>query len=85
MDYHCTFSIVVKPITIRLILSLPVHHNWYLHQLDIDKLFHQGLLEKDVYMNQPCRYSHPYFPHYFCKLKKTIYGLKQALEPGTLS
>lgn len=29
VDYHSTFIPVVKPVTVRLILSLAVQHNWH--------------------------------------------------------
>ncbi|KAF3642093.1 putative F-actin-capping protein subunit beta-like [Capsicum annuum] len=78
VDYNSTFSPLVKPVTVRLILSLAVQHNWHLHQLDVNNAFLQGHLEEDIYMRQPRGYAHPDFHHYVCKLKKAIYGLKQA-------
>jgi hypothetical protein len=35
IDYDDTFSPVVKPMTIRLVLSLVVFQRWVLHQLDV--------------------------------------------------
>jgi hypothetical protein len=35
LDYEDTFSPVIKPTTIRLLLSLAVTHGWYIRQLDI--------------------------------------------------
>ena len=50
MDYHDTFSLVVKPTTIRLVLSLSISKGWQLRQLDVDNAFLQGHLFEDVYM-----------------------------------
>lgn len=80
VDYHSAFSPVVKPITIRLVLSLVVLYSWTLHQLDVNNAFLQSHLNEDVYMCQPPGYAHPDFSHYVCKLKKAIYGMKQALR-----
>ena len=50
VDYHDTFSLVVKPTTVRLVLSIDVSRGWSLRQLDISNAFLQDHLSEDVYM-----------------------------------
>jgi hypothetical protein len=69
---------VVKPITIRTVLSLAVSSGWPLRQFDVSNAFLHGHLSKTVYMAQLPGFSHPQHPHAVCKLQKAIYGLKQA-------
>jgi hypothetical protein len=78
VDYGETYSPVVKPTTVRTVLSLAYSVGWSMKQIDIQNAFLHGFLSEDVFMVQPPGFVHPSFPNHVCKLKKAIYSLKQA-------
>ncbi|XLU82308.1 hypothetical protein S245_005728, partial [Arachis hypogaea] len=77
IDYDQIYSPVVRPSTIRVILTIAVSLNWPLRQFDFDNAFLNGTLNETVYMMQPPGYSTK-GEQLVCKLNKAIYGLKQA-------
>lgn len=61
-----------------VVLTLVVHFGWELLQLDINNAFVNGNLEDNVYMVQPLGFVDAFKPHHMCKLRKSLYSLKQA-------
>ena len=78
IDYTETFSPVSKKDSLRIILALVAHLDLELQQMDVKTTFLNGDLEEEVYMKQPEGFSSREGEHLVCKLKKSIYGLKQA-------
>ncbi|GKA55384.1 uncharacterized mitochondrial protein-like protein isoform X2 [Tanacetum coccineum] len=62
IDFHETFSSVVKSTTIQAVLSLAVTNDWPLCQLDIQNAFLHGNLKEHVYMKQPPGFIDPQRP-----------------------
>ncbi|RVW39635.1 Retrovirus-related Pol polyprotein from transposon RE1 [Vitis vinifera] len=78
IDYQETFAPVAKINSIRVLLSLAVNSNWPLHQLDVKNAFLNGDLEEEVFMSPPPGFEESFGVGKVCKLKKSLYGLKQS-------
>ena len=64
--------------TIRLVLGMVAAENLYLEQLDVKTTFLHGDLEEDLYMIQPEWFIVQGQVNPVCKLRKSLYGVKQA-------
>lgn len=75
VDYHETFSIVAKIVTIWTLLVLATIKGWHLQKFDVGIAFLHGDLHKEIYMKKPPGYAKGQ-PSQACRLLKSLYGLK---------
>ena len=59
-------------------MALVAHYDLKLYQMDVKTVFLNGDLEGNVYMAQPKSFVMEEKERMGCRLKKSIYGLKQA-------
>ena len=78
IDYEKVFSPVARYSSIRTLLTLANAHDLEIHQMDVTTAFLNGSLEHDIYMKQPEGFVDPKYPDHVCKLKRSIYDLKQS-------
>ena len=78
VDFVETYSHVVRIATIRSVLHIAMVKGWNIKQLDVENVFLHGDLKETVYMKQPPGIEDTEKPHYVCKLRKDIYGLRQS-------
>jgi hypothetical protein len=76
IDYDETFALVVKMDSIRLALSITTSKGWEVHHMDVNNEFIHGDLSKEIYMDHPQGFMQD--SSLVCRLKKYLYGLKQA-------
>ncbi|CAL2266780.1 unnamed protein product [Prunus armeniaca] len=67
-----------KNYTVRVLLSLAANLDWSLKKFDVKNAFLRGDLEEEVYIDMPPGYGLSNNVRKVCRLRKTLYGLKQS-------
>eukprot|EP00253_Pinus_taeda_P003703 PITA_03703 len=67
--------------SIHLALAIAVSQGWEVHQMDVKNAFLHGDLYEEIYMEQPHGFIQD--SSLVCKLKKSLYNLKQAPRAWT--
>jgi hypothetical protein len=80
VDYFDTYAPVANLSSIQTTLALAARLNLELHQIDIKGAYLNGELTGDevIYMRQPPGFESKEHPTKVCRLRKTLYGLKQS-------
>ncbi|KAK3880875.1 hypothetical protein Pcinc_014673 [Petrolisthes cinctipes] len=79
IDYDETFCPVARFESVRTVLALASQRGMKLHHMDVTTAFLNGTLMEEVYM-KPDGFVEQGKETMVCKLKKSIYGLKQSLR-----
>ena len=78
IDYDETFAPVAKMDSIQLALAITAFKGWEVHQMDVKNALLHDDLSKEIYMEQPQGFMQD--SSLVHRLKKYLYGLKQALR-----
>ncbi|GJY47056.1 retrotransposon protein, putative, ty1-copia subclass [Tanacetum coccineum] len=78
IDYEEIFSPVADIRAIRILIAIAAFYDYEIWQIDVKTPFLNGYLSEEVYMEQPKGFVNPKYPNRVCKLKHSIYELKQA-------
>jgi hypothetical protein len=78
IDYGNVFALVARLETIRMVISLAAQNKWKIYQMDVKFAYLNGILEEEIYVEQPMGYVIKGDEKKVLKLIKTLYSLKQA-------
>ncbi|KAJ9556751.1 LOW QUALITY PROTEIN: hypothetical protein OSB04_011365 [Centaurea solstitialis] len=78
IDYDETYAPVARIEAIRIFLAYAAHKNMTVYQMDVKCAFLNGVLQEEVYVEQPEGFVDSRFPNHVYILDKALYGLKQA-------
>ena len=76
IEYEETFAPGARYTSIRTVISLAAYMGWEIHQMDVKIAFLNGVIEEEVYIEQPEGFETHEKKFHVCKLKKSLYGLK---------
>ena len=77
VDFEETFAPVARLESIRLFLGMACILNFKVYQMDVKSAFLNGILQEEVYVEQPKGFEDPTHHNHVYRLKKALYGLKQ--------
>nr|GEX79318.1 retrotransposon protein, putative, Ty1-copia subclass [Tanacetum cinerariifolium] len=78
IDYEKTFSPIADIRAITILIAIAAYYDYEIWKMDVKIVFLNGYLNEEVYMEQPEGFVNPKYPNQVCKLKRSIFGLKQA-------
>nr|GEV60235.1 hypothetical protein [Tanacetum cinerariifolium] len=78
VDFKESFAPVARLEAVRLFIAYAAHKSFTVYQMDVKTAFLYGPLKEEVYVNQPDGFVDPYHPDKVYRLKKALYGHKQA-------
>ena len=78
IDYNEVFSPIVMHLSIRILLALVAQYELELDQFNVQTAFLHDDLEEEIYMSQPTGFKTARKENMICKLKKSLYELKQS-------
>ena len=78
VDFDEVFAPVARIETVRFVIAMAASRGWEIHHLDIKTAFLHGDLKEEVYVSQPEGFVTNGKENKVYKLKKALYGLRQA-------
>jgi hypothetical protein len=78
VDFEEVFAPVARIETVRVLIALAAKNGWKVHHMDVKSAFLNGDLEEEVYVQQPSGFVVENGSGKVLKLRKALYGLRQA-------
>ncbi|GJY81867.1 retrovirus-related pol polyprotein from transposon TNT 1-94 [Tanacetum coccineum] len=78
IDFEESFTLVARLEAVRLFIVYVAHKSFTIYQMDVKTSFLNGPLKEEVYVNQSDGFVDPHHPDKVYRLKKALYGFKQA-------
>ncbi|GKA40763.1 hypothetical protein Tco_0733356 [Tanacetum coccineum] len=80
IDFEESFAPVARLEAVQIFVAYAAHKSFPIYQMYMKMAFLNGPLKEEVYVAQPDGFVDPDHPEKVYRLRKAIYGLKQALK-----
>nr|GEV40258.1 retrovirus-related Pol polyprotein from transposon TNT 1-94 [Tanacetum cinerariifolium] len=84
IDFKKSFAPVACLEAVRIFIAYAAHKSFLIYQMDVKTAFLNGPLKEEVYVVQPDEFVDPDHPKKVYRLRKALYGMKQAPRAWTL-
>ncbi|GKA03800.1 retrovirus-related pol polyprotein from transposon TNT 1-94 [Tanacetum coccineum] len=78
IDFEESFALVARLEAVRIFIAYAAHKSFPIYQMDVKTEFLNGPLKEEVYVAQQDRFVDPDHPDKVYRLRKDLYGLKEA-------
>ncbi|WVZ95085.1 LOW QUALITY PROTEIN: hypothetical protein U9M48_040890 [Paspalum notatum var. saurae] len=78
IDFEEVFAPVARMESVRLVLALAATRGWNVHHMDVKSALLNGELKEEVFIKQPPGFVVTGQEHRVLRLRKALYGLRQA-------
>nr|GEY80919.1 Gag-Pol polyprotein [Tanacetum cinerariifolium] len=80
IDFEESFAPVACLEAVWIFIAFAAHKSFPIYQMDVKTAFLNGPLKEEVYVAQPNGFVDPNYPEKIYRLRKALFGLKQALR-----
>ncbi|GJR06924.1 retrovirus-related pol polyprotein from transposon TNT 1-94 [Tanacetum coccineum] len=78
IDFEESFALVARLKAVRIFVAYAAHKSFPIYHMDVKMAFLNGPLKEEVYVAQPNGFVDPDHPEKVYRLRKALYGSKQA-------
>nr|GEX18112.1 retrovirus-related Pol polyprotein from transposon TNT 1-94 [Tanacetum cinerariifolium] len=78
IDFEESFAPVARLEAVRIFIAYAAHKSFSIYQMDVKTTFLNGTLKEEVYVAQPDGFVDPDHQKKIYRLRKALYGMKQA-------
>lgn len=77
-DFSDVYAPVSSHVSLRAFLAVAANRSFHVHHFDVKAAYLHGSLDEEIFMRQPPGFAKKGQELLVCKLRRSIYGLRQS-------